>query len=153
MKHVSCDLNRHFYLDCQKCKKKCLLPPFPQLCCISPSYYPEGFLRPEPYFAIWGRGCKGIPSRKNALIQAHKHVQIKAETVSQNAIFILSFSYVTYIYLRNKETQQTLWGIVDWLCNASLSCIRSHYMKAVSKRQNTADLVNIFRYVYLMACA
>ena len=47
------------------------------------------------------------------------------------------------IYLRNKETQQTLWGIVDWLCNASVSCIRFYYMKAVSKRQNTAGWVTI----------
>ena len=47
------------------------------------------------------------------------------------------------LYLRNKETQQTLWGIVDWLCNARLSCIPSYYMKAVSKGQNTAGLVTI----------
>ena len=46
--------------------------------------------------------------------------------------------YLLLIYLRNKETQQTLWGIVDWLCNASFLCIRSYYMKAVSKHQNTA---------------
>ena len=48
-----------------------------------------------------------------------------------------------FIYLRNKETQQTLWGIVDWLCNARLSCIPSYYMKAVSKGQDTAGLVTI----------
>ena len=47
------------------------------------------------------------------------------------------------LYLRNKETQQTQGGDVDWLCNASLSCILSYYMKAVSKRQNTTGLVTI----------
>ena len=52
-------------------------------------------------------------------------------------------SHEPFLYLRNKETQQTLWHIVDWLCNASVSCIRSNYMKAVSKRQNTAGLFTI----------
>ena len=35
-----------------------------------------------------------------------------------------------YMYLSNKETQQTLWVIVGWLCNASLWCKCSYYIKA-----------------------
>ena len=50
--------------------------------------------------------------------------------------FVMLNTIVLYIYSRNKDT---LWGIVDWLCNASMSCIRSYYMK----RQNAAGLVTI----------
>ena len=39
------------------------------------------------------------------------------------------------IYLRNKETQQTLWVTKNMLCNASMWYNWAYYMKAISKRQ------------------
>ena len=48
--------------------------------------------------------------------------------------------------------QETPLGIVGWLCNASLLCIRCNYMKTVSKRQNTAVKAIIMIMSVTYAC-
>ena len=59
-------------------------------------------------------------------------------SVTDECSWLLTHFVMPNIYLRNKETQQTLWVNVSRMCDASLWCNISYYMKAVSKRHITA---------------
>ena len=50
------------------------------------------------------------------------------------SVFYSVSSEINIIYLRNKETQQTLWVTKNMLCNASMWYNWAYYMKAISKR-------------------
>ena len=76
---------------------------------------------------------------RNVLVLALYALQIvQVERLSCN-LCAISYDMSRFIYLRNKETQQTLWVTKNMLCNASLWYNWASYMKAISKRQIATD--------------